>query len=95
VLCAACLAALPATASADWRNHISAEIPYRVSATAGHVNVRAGPGTSHRVTARLRAGTTGLWIKNCLNDASWCLVAFGGRGATGWVRMKYLAGYAD
>lgn len=79
----------------DWSHHYATEIPYRVVNVAGWdaLNMRNGPSSRHRVVGALGPRATGIYIRNCAQHARWCLVE--GNGKSGWVNMRFLAGYAN
>ena len=94
---AAALFALVSGTSAlahDWQYHYATEVPYRVVNVANWdvLNMRAGPSASHRIVGALAPGEGGVYIRACARHASWCLVHADSR--SGWVNMRYLAGYA-
>ena len=58
-----------------------------VGVTAGSVNLRAGPGTSHVVVAVVPANQRVL-ITGCLATSAWCDVTWA--NARGWMNANYI-----
>ncbi|MGI9383351.1 MAG: SH3 domain-containing protein [Methyloligellaceae bacterium] len=93
--CAALAAVSLQVAAHDWRNHYATEISYRVVNVANWdvLNMRAGPSARDPIVGALKPGEGGILIQTCAHHATWCRVS--ARGLTGWVSMRFLAGYAD
>ncbi len=64
----------------------------RVFASAD-LNVRAGPGTNHRVIGSIGASDSATLL-GCAQASNWCRISY--RGGEGWVSSRYLSsdGYA-
>jgi len=54
--------------------------------------MRNGPSARHRIVGALGPHARGIYIRRCAHHARWCLVE--GNGQSGWVNMRYLAGYS-
>jgi len=78
----------------NWTYHYATEIPYRVVNVSGWdaLNMRNGPSARHRIVGALGPHARGIYIRRCAHHARWCLVE--GNGQSGWVNMRYLAGYS-
>lgn len=88
------VSAIGSASAHNWTNHYASEIPYRVVNVASWdaLNMRNGPSASHRIVGALGPHARGIYIRNCARHGRWCLVE--GNGISGWVNMRYLAGYA-
>ncbi|MCG6856438.1 MAG: SH3 domain-containing protein [Salaquimonas sp.] len=61
--------------------------PVQAEVTTGDVNLRAGPGTRHRILAVVPRGT-GVAVHECTTRRSWCRISW--RARTGWISARYL-----